>query len=664
MRSEVKYGTTNYIMSKPELSSKSYIISKPKAIRYNRRHIVSNEVVVEPWIIFGTNDYSISSEESGHWSINNTSKFVGILYDISESDELTILNNEIFLFTDGYNNTGKIHGMKTKYIDGNINNHLKIQFKKDSNMPENIKIQIRGLGNEFVNKYIQTLFFTIKADNYSNLKSYNHSRVSTYDAETISISLINGNESGFGPLVYKWSAIQKNLSLYKFTINKISNRFNNILDGISVLIEPQPEPEPEFMEPEPEPEFMEPEPEPEPELLEPEPESELIPRVELGTRGFVYNKISETLKYVNNVSIYIGRLFCDVSETSIYLFSDGYNETGEYNNFRIPYNENNIENHIEIRFNEDIGEKSIQIKANDPKFNNKYIHTLYFSVNSGDYSILESKNHTGFVRNSKKIFIPGQVSINMIGYTDIDRNDSPQVYKWETMCRTNSSLYETRLNKTTEYFTNILDRINILSKDDIRLIISNRKSKIEFGTNGLEIFSEISELPRTMEKHRLLNNSERTNSYICRLFKLIKKEGSIQRKYMYLFKDGYNYTGLINENRLPYTCNDINNNIVIRIKNLRTVQIKAVTSLFENCYIDILFFNVNLNINISNKNHVGVKPGKISILEVRDPNRFKTRKVYKWKSFERNNIVCDYSVNKITSEYTDILDRIDIGTLG
>ena len=92
-------------------------------------------------------------------------------------------------------------------------------------MPENIKIQIRGLGNEFVNKYIQTLFFTIKADNYSNLKSYNHSRVSTYDAETISISLINGNESGFGPLVYKWSAIQKNLSLYKFTINKISNRF-------------------------------------------------------------------------------------------------------------------------------------------------------------------------------------------------------------------------------------------------------------------------------------------------------------------------------------------------------------------------------------------------------------------------------------------------------
>ena len=134
---------------------------------------------------------------------------------------------------------------------------------------------------------------------------------------------------------------------------------------------------------------------------------------------------------------------------------------------------------------------------------------------------------------------------------------------------------------------------------------------------------------------------------------------------MYLFKDGYNYTGLINENRLPYTCNDINNNIVIRIKNLRTVQIKAVTSLFENCYIDILFFNVNLNINISNKNHVGVhRKGKISILEVRDPNRFKTRKVYKWKSFERNNIVCDYSVNKITSEYTDILDRIDIGTLG
>ena len=58
-----------------------------------------------------------------------------------------------------------------------------------------------------------------------------------------------------------------------------------------------------------------------------------------------------------------------------------------------------------------------------------------------------------------------------------------------------------------------------------------------------------------------------------------------------------------------------------------------------------------------------IKPGKISILEVRDPNRFKTRKVYKWKSFERNNIVCDYSVNKITSEYTDILDRIDIGTL-
>ena len=45
----------------------------------------------------------------------------------------------------------------------------------------------------------------------------------------------------------------------------------------------------------------------------------------------------------------------------------------------------------------------------------------------------------------------------MIGYTDIDRNDSPQVYKWETMCN-NKSLYETRLNKTTEYFTNILDR--------------------------------------------------------------------------------------------------------------------------------------------------------------------------------------------------------------
>ena len=662
MNDEVKYGTTNYIMSKPEIFSKSYIISKPKSIRYNRRHIVYNEKI-EPWIIFGTNDYSLSSEESGHWSINNTSKFVGILYDISESDELTILNNEIFLFTDGYNNSGKINGFKTKYIDGNINNHLKIQFKKDSNIPENVKIQVRGIGNQFMNKYIHTLFFTIKADTYSNLKSYNHSRVSTYDGETISISLINGDDSGFGPLVYKWSAIQTNLSLYKFTINKISNRFNDILDGISLLIEPQPEPEPEFMEPEPEPEFMESEPEPEPEIMEPEPECELIPRVEFGTRGFVYDKIFESLKYVKNASIYIGRLFCDLSNSSIYLFSDGYNEIGEYDKNRIPYTENNIENHIEIKFNEDIGDKSIQIKAIDPKFNNKYIHTLYFSVNSGDYSMLDSKNHTGFVRNSRKIFLPGNVSIDMIGYTDINRNDSPQVYKWETM-QTNKDLYETTLNKTTNYFSNILDRISILSKENIMLNELSRKSKIEFGTHELEIFTQISELPRTKEEHKLVNILEGTTIYIGKVFKLIQKDGSIQRKDIYLFKDGYNYSGYTNEKRMPYTKNDINNNIIIRIKNLRTIQIKAIGILFENCYIDTMFFNVDLNIKISSKNHVGVKRGKINISKIKDSNRFRTKNVYKWKNFETNIAVCEYSVNKITNEYTDILDRIDIGTLG
>ena len=115
---------------------------------------------------------------------------------------------------------------------------------------------------------------------------------------------------------------------------------------------------------------------------------------------------------------------------------------------------------------------------------------------------------------------------------------------------------------------------------------------------------------------------------------------------------------------MPYTKNDINNNIIIRIKNLRTIQIKAIGILFENCYIDTMFFNVDLNIKISSKNHVGVKRGKIYISKIKDSNRFRTKNVYKWKNFETNIAVCEYSVNKITNEYTDILDRIDIGTLG
>ncbi|GIS52713.1 MAG: hypothetical protein Ct9H90mP28_4290 [Paracoccaceae bacterium] len=340
-------------------------------------------------------------------------------------------------------------------------------------------------------------------------------------------------------------------------------------------------------------------------------------------------KTDKTISY-KDTSSYVCSLFQIVKASSgknkktgkYVLMTDGYYSGTK----KIEYIDGKIENHFIIRFQQnETGEHLIQVKAVDDRFKDKFIDNLYFTINSKAYKILNNSNYS-----SDDLF-KGNVCINLINE---DVNESGmQVYRWTTN-ETNLDLYNLTLNKTSSEFVNIVK----YSKEEPEE--EENRMDVKLGTGDMFVNKYIS-------GHK---NIGRTNLYVARLI-------NSDNKSFFLFKDGYNSSGLITDKKIPYKNGELESAISIKIED-KSIQIRANMFEFFDTYIDTLFFTLTGEmetiLNSSNQiedNMPFFSKGSVSIKLISDV----FPQIYKWQSTQTNMDLYEYSVNKLTNRFSKII---------
>ena len=214
--------------------------------------------------------------------------------------------------------------------------------------------------------------------------------------------------------VYRWKNIQTNIRLCKYTLNRISNEFRDIIRyeiGGEV-------------------------------------------NVKLGTDGLIINKQLTGHNIIGRTHEYIGRLIGisgtgdDLKKEDIFLFKEGYNHTGSVYDMLLPYENGSLENCLSIEIYDG---KSIQIRSKCIEFRDKYIETLFFTISEGMDRLLESSHQSKDMDISG--FITGSISIKLI--SDDNYGFEKKVYRWQNT-QTNLKLYEYSVNKLTNEHKDIL----------------------------------------------------------------------------------------------------------------------------------------------------------------------------------------------------------------
>ena len=145
-------------------------------------------------------------------------------------------------------------------------------------------------------------------------------------------------------------------------------------------------------------------------------------------------------------------------------------------------------------------------------------------------------------------------------------------------------------------------------------------------------------------------NIGRTNIYVARLI-------NRDNKSFFIFKDGYNNSGLISEKKIPYRTGELESAILIKIED-KSIQILTTMFEFFDTYIDTLFFTLTEEmetiLNSSNQIEDNVSyfsKGSVSIKLISDT----FPQVYKWQSTQTNMDLYPYSVNRLTNRFRKII---------
>ena len=311
------------------------------------------------------------------------------------------------------------------------------------------------------------------------------------------------------------------------------------------------------------------------------------------------------------------------------LMTDGFYSSSRR---KREYIDGKIENHFIIRFQQnETGEHFIQVKAVDDRFKDKFIDNLYFTINSKAYKILNNLNY------SNDDLFKGNVCINLINE---DYNETGmQVYRWMTN-ETNIDLYKFTFNKTSSEFVNIVKYSKEEAEEAEEAEEEENRMDVKLGTGDMFINKYIS-------GHK---NIGRTNLYVARLI-------NRDNKSFFIFKDGYNNSGLISEKKIPYRTGELESAISIKIED-ESIQIRTTMFEFFDTYIDTLFFTLTEEmetiLNSSNQiedNMPFFSTGSVSIKLISDV----FPPVYKWQSTQTNKDLYAYSVNILTNRFRKII---------
>ena len=343
-------------------------------------------------------------------------------------------------------------------------------------------------------------------------------------------------------------------------------------------------------------------------------------------------KTDKTISY-KDTSSYVCSLFHIIKASSgknkktgkYVLMTDGYYS----GNKKIEYIDGKVENHFIIRFQQnETGEHFIQVKAVDDRFKDKFIDNLYFTINSKAYKILNNSNY------SNDDLFKGNVCINLINE---DYNETGmQVYRWMTN-ETNIDLYKFTFNKTGSEFVNI---VKYSTEEPEEPEEEENRMDVKLGTGDMFVNKYISGY----------KNIGRTNLYVARLI-------NSDNKSFFIFKDGYNNSGLISEKKIPYKNGELESAISIKIED-ESIQIRTNMVEFFDTYIDTLFFTLTEEmetiLNSSNQfedNMPFFSTGSVSIQLISDV----FPPVYKWQSTQTNKDLYAYSVNILTNRFRKII---------
>lgn len=359
-------------------------------------------------VMLGSNKIKLSPEKTDKTILSkDTNNYVCSLFGIRKtSSGKTKKGRKYVLMTDGF----YIGSKRKEYIDGKIENHFIIRFQRNETGEH--FIQVKAVDDRFQDKFIENLYFTINSKAYKILNNSNYSSDDLFKGN-VCINLINEDDNASGIQVYRWTTNETNLDLYKFTFNKTSSEFVNIV---------------KYSKEEPE----------EPEEAE---EEENIMDVKLGTGDMFVNKYISGHKNIGRTNLYVARLI-NRDNKSFFIFKDGYNNSGLISEKKIPYRTGELESAISIK----IEDKSIQIRTTMFEFFDTYIDTLFITLTEEMETILNSSNQ---IEDNVPYFSKGSVSIKLISDT------FPQVYKWQST-QTNMDLYPYSVNRLTNRFRKII----------------------------------------------------------------------------------------------------------------------------------------------------------------------------------------------------------------
>jgi len=217
---------------------------------------------------------------------------------------------------------------------------------------------------------------------------------------------------------------------------------------------------------------------------------------------------------------------------------------------------------------------------------------------------------------------------------------SKRVYRWKNI-QTNLTLCKYSLNTISNEFRDII-RYGVGEEVNVKL-----------GTDGLIINKHLT-------GHNIIG---RTQEYIGRLIGITGSGNDLKTEDIFLFKEGYNHSGSLYDMLLPYKNGSLENCLSIEIHDGKSIQIRSKCIEFRDKYIETLFFTISEGMDrllesshqSKDKDISGFSTGSISIKLISEDNYGFEKKVYRWQNTQTNLKLYEYSVNKLTYEYKDIL---------